>query len=63
MLKRLTKAAVAVALSPMAAVADAVMMPADAVEDREFAPRTSALLRAAGENALQAVEPEEREEA
>lgn len=62
MLKRLTKAAVAVALSPVAAVADAVMMPDDAAEDREFAPRTSALLRAAGENIKRAVDPEEREE-
>lgn len=63
MLKQLMKATVAVALAPVAAVADVVMMPHDAAEDREFAPRASELLRAAGENVLQAVEPEEREEA
>lgn len=63
MIKRLMKAAVAVALSPVAVVADAVMLPDDATEDREFAPRTSTLLRAAGENIRRAVDLEEREEA
>lgn len=55
----LLKAAVAVAVSPVAVVADAVMMPGDAAEGNEFAPRTSALLRAAGRNIAKAVSEDE----
>lgn len=59
MLGNLTKAAVAVALTPVAVVADVVTLPASA-EDPRRGPfdKTGALLKAAGENIKQAVKPE-----
>lgn len=59
MFTSLLKAAVAVAVSPLAIVADAVMMPGDAADGKEFAPRTSKLLRAAGDNVTKAVSEED----
>lgn len=61
MFKNLLKATVAVAVTPLTAFADAVMLIDDATEDREFAPRTSKALRQAGRAFDEAMKPERDE--
>jgi len=54
----LTKAAVSVALAPVAAAVDTVMIPGDAVNDRTPYGRTGSLLSNAADCVKQAVKPE-----
>ena len=55
MLGNLLKAAIAVALTPVAIVADVVTLPASAFRDDHTFGITGSLLRAAGENVSKAV--------
>jgi hypothetical protein len=48
MIGNLTKAAIAVAVTPVTIVADVVMMPHDAFEDEKFANRTAKKIKQAG---------------
>ncbi|WP_180004044.1 MULTISPECIES: hypothetical protein [unclassified Acinetobacter] len=57
MLESLTKAAVSVAVTPVTAVVDTVMIPIDASEDGEVFQRTSAMLGNAAENMNDAIKP------
>ena len=52
----LLKAAVAVAVSPIAVVVDVVTLPATAFENKDAFHRTSALLESAGKNVMKAVD-------
>lgn len=54
-LGNLTKAVVSVVAAVPAAAIDAVMMPCDASEGEELAPRTSQLLRNAGDCVKEAI--------
>lgn len=60
MLESLTKATVSVAVAPVTAVVDAVMIPVDASEDGEVFQRTKSTLNNAAENFNDAVKPEAR---
>ncbi|MBJ8552685.1 hypothetical protein [Acinetobacter bereziniae] len=57
MLESLTKAAVSVAVTPVTAVVDAVMIPVDATEDGEVFQRTINTLNNASKNFNEAVKP------
>ncbi|WEE38579.1 hypothetical protein [Acinetobacter sp. TAC-1] len=57
MLESLTKAAVSVAVTPVTAVVDAVMIPVDATEDGEVFQRTKNTLNNASKNFNKAVKP------
>ncbi|WP_288497553.1 hypothetical protein [uncultured Acinetobacter sp.] len=57
MLESLTKAAVSVAVTPVTAVVDAVMIPVDATEDGEVFQRTKNTLSNASKNFNEAVKP------
>lgn len=57
MLESLTKAAVSVAVTPVTAVIDAVMIPVDATEDGEVFQRTKNTLNNASKNFNEAVKP------
>lgn len=57
MLESLTKAAVSVAVTPIAAAVDVVMIPVDASEDGEVFQRTQSALNNAAENFGDAVKP------
>lgn len=57
MLESLTKAAVSVAVTPVTAVVDAVMIPVDATEDGEVFQRTKNTLNNASNNFNEAVKP------
>lgn len=56
MLENLTKAAIAVAVTPVALVVDVVTLPASAEPGREPFERTGNLLKSAGENISKAVD-------
>ena len=58
MLKNLTKATVAVAVTPVTLAADFMMMPVDASEGEDFAHRTAKKLRQAGNALDAALKPE-----
>jgi len=59
MLEKLTKAAVSVALTPVAVVVDTVMIPFDASSSNPDAySRTANLLKNAGENVSKAIDSE-----
>ncbi|EYC51708.1 hypothetical protein AZ34_11905 [Hylemonella gracilis str. Niagara R] len=58
LLENLTKAAVAVAVTPVAAAVDVLAIPADAYDGKDMFSRTGAMLRAAGENLSEAVKPD-----
>ncbi|EXA60612.1 hypothetical protein ACLDYT_02560 [Acinetobacter baumannii] len=60
MLESLTKTAVSVAVAPVTAVVDAVMIPIDASEDGEIFQRTKSTLNNAAENFSDAVKPENK---
>ena len=57
MLESLTKAVVSVAVTPVTAVVDAVMIPVDATEDGEVFQRTKNTLNNASKNFNEAVKP------
>lgn len=57
MLESLTKAAVSVAVTPVTAVVDAVMIPVDATEDGKVFQRTKNTLNNASKNFNEAVKP------
>ncbi|NHC02325.1 hypothetical protein G9F31_00810 [Acinetobacter sp. 187] len=57
MLESLTKSVVSVAVTPVTAVVDAVMIPVDATEDGEVFQRTKSALNNAAENFNDAVKP------
>ncbi|MFW1756002.1 hypothetical protein [Acinetobacter guillouiae] len=57
MLESLTKAAVSVAVTPVTAVVDGVMIPVDATEDGEVFQRTKNTLNNASKNFNEAVKP------
>lgn len=58
MLSNLTKAAVAVVVTPVALVADVITLPASALDHRREAfGRTEAMLKAAGDATTEAVKP------
>jgi len=56
MLEKLTKAAVAVAVTPVALAVDIVTLPDDAEPGKEPFSRTGGLLKSAGENISKAVD-------
>lgn len=58
MLSNLAKAAVSVAVTPVTAAVDAVMLPVDATEGEDVFKRTGAMLKNAGDCVQQAVKPE-----
>lgn len=58
LLEKLTKAAVAVAVAPVAVVVDTVMLPVDAENRHDAYSRTAGLLKSAGENITDAVKGE-----
>ena len=60
MLEKLTKAAVAVAVTPVALAVDTVMIPFDAENRGDVYSRTTNLLESAGKNISKAVDNEEK---
>ena len=58
MLTNLLKAAVSVAVAPVAAVVDVVALPSDALDGKDAFSRTGALLDNAGHCVAEAVKPE-----
>lgn len=58
MFDKLLKATVAVALTPVSLVVDLACLPSDAYDGENVAPRTRALLEAAGKNITAAVKPD-----
>jgi hypothetical protein len=60
LLTNLTKATVAVALTPVAVVADVLTLPATSMDNRHPFGKTGALLKAAAEATMEAVEPERK---
>lgn len=58
MLEKLTKAAVAIAVTPVAVAVDVVMIPFDAENKSEVFSRTGDLLKSAGDNVSDAVKGE-----
>lgn len=62
MLKNLLKAAVSVAVAPVAVIADTLMLPADAEKlGKPAYSRTTALLRNAGKCVRESVKPNEED--
>jgi hypothetical protein len=59
MITNLLKAAIAVAVSPVAAIVDIVTLPASAFENKDAFHRTASLLESAGENVTRAVNPKD----
>lgn len=57
MLESLTKAAVSVAVTPVTAAVDVVMMPIDAVSEKPLCGRTQSALNNAASNFSDAVKP------
>lgn len=57
MLESLTKAAIAVAVTPVTLAVDAVMIPIDATEDGEVFQRTQSALNSTAKNFNDAVKP------
>lgn len=60
MLEGLTKAAVSIAVTPVAVAVDTVMIPVDASEDGEVFQRTKSTINNAAENFSDAVKPESK---
>ena len=58
MLSNLTKSVVSVAVSPVTAVVDAVMLPVDACSDNDAFHRTSKVLKNAGDCFNEATKPQ-----
>jgi hypothetical protein len=57
MLTNLLKATIGVALLPVTATVDLLMMPSDASEDKDFAPRTNNVIEDIKANVKEAIKP------
>jgi len=57
LLTNLTKAAVGVAIAPVAVVVDLAKLPSDAFDNRNAFGRTGEILKTVGKNVKEAIEP------